>query len=161
MRRSVGCGPSSHTLSRPGAEMAGGQGGRDRPAGIEQIGLLAQQRGRRRRPLRQMGRDLRRLPMGVDHHLPHAGLGHPVQREIEQRMAAQPQQRLGDMFGQRTHAQAKPGGQEDGIFGGWHARSVARHLLFWKAARYVRAARALVDMERDACNGAATWLSRD
>ena len=62
-----------------------------------------------------MRRDLIGLPMRVDNHVAHPGLGQPVERVIEQCALSEFQQRLGRMFRERPHTQAMAGGQQDSV----------------------------------------------
>ena len=61
-----------------------------------------------------MGRDRVRLPVGVDHDGLDPGLDQVVERVVEQRAAAERQQRLGGGVGQRPHARAEAGGEHHG-----------------------------------------------
>ena len=63
------------------------------------------------------------LPVGVDHDGLHARLRQPVERVVDQRPAAQRQQRLGGAVGERPHARAEAGGQQHGGARGHAARS--------------------------------------
>jgi len=69
--------------------------------------------------------DLIAQPGRVDHQAPHAAAQQRLQRPLHQRLAAHRQQRLGAGVGQRAHALATTGGEDQGAGGSRiHARTV-------------------------------------
>ncbi len=91
-------------------------------AGLQQRGLAAQD-GARAGARREMRGDPVGVPVGVHHDGLHARLGQPIERVVDQRPAAERQQRLGGAVGERAHAGADTGGQQHGGARGHAARS--------------------------------------
>ena len=54
--------------------------------------------------------------MDVDHRALDALLGEPVEHVVDQRLAADRDQRLGQLAVERPHARAEPGGEHHGAF---------------------------------------------
>jgi hypothetical protein len=65
-------------------------------------------------------------PGRVDHHLPHPGARQRLQVPDDQRPAMDGQQRLGRAVGQRPHALAAPGREDEGL-GGHAPASLGGH----------------------------------
>jgi len=95
--------------------------GRDhRPAGIQQGIFEAQDSVWGRDAPCEVFRQLVGVPMGVHHHIGHAGDGQAIECMIKQCAAAEGEQRLWRGFGERPHAAAEAGGEQDGAWDGGH-----------------------------------------
>ena len=57
----------------------------------------------------------------VDHRALDAGFGQTVEHVVDQRLAADFDQRLGPPVGERAHARAEAGGKHHGAAGRWSA----------------------------------------
>jgi hypothetical protein len=69
------------------------------------------------RAVAQRRDDLLLQPGGVDHHLAHAAAREGREMPLDQRLAAHAQQRLRAGVGQRPHAFAAAGGEDDRFHG--------------------------------------------
>lgn len=67
------------------------------------------------RAVAQRGRELFGQMRGVDHHVVHAGRNQLFQVPCDQRLAAHAKQRLGRVLGQRAHALAEAGGEDQRV----------------------------------------------
>ena len=86
----------------------------DAAAGAEQLRPLVRDDDVGVPPRREMAFDLVGEVMHVDDRALDAGVGQPVEHVIDQRLAADLDQRLGDLAVVGAHARAEPGGQHHG-----------------------------------------------
>ena len=114
-------------VRQPGQGLGDAAGGLQRAAVVAAFGGVAD----RKAPARAVAERSRELvfePGGVDHHLTHAGACQRFEVPFDQRLAAHRQQRLRAGVGERAHAFAAAGGQDQGRGLDRHRRgSVGRH----------------------------------
>ena len=72
-------------------------------------------------------RELRFEPGGVDHDIAHAGASEGLEMPFDQRLAAHLEQRLGRRVGQRTHALAATGREDERSGRGRHRGIIGAH----------------------------------